>query len=290
MDSLNQIAQLLGSNTVIGMAQKVGLTPPPPSISVRNLINLADPPLPLAPVDLQPNNGARSVSNDPLIFFRDPGAGTRKAAGQFEFVLLHNGVMLGSPPATGATSISSPVTPFKIGFFTLPPGQITLSVGGRNRTGVGPFSTSTFMVISPTPTPTPTPAHGTLTIRVVIAPFGLQRRIKTVAMVITGPGVPATPIPFQLSQDLSTATALVPLPSPPSGQSAVQYVISATVTFHFNGLINPNSGSISGEEDAEVILSAPTGISWTGQNRLALFSVHFDGFNNVFLMTFEGLS
>ena len=36
--SLNQYALILGANTVIGMAQKVGLNPPPPTISVRNLI------------------------------------------------------------------------------------------------------------------------------------------------------------------------------------------------------------------------------------------------------------
>lgn len=39
--SLIQYARCLGSNTVIGMAQKVGLTPPPPPISVRHLLDLA---------------------------------------------------------------------------------------------------------------------------------------------------------------------------------------------------------------------------------------------------------
>ena len=36
--SLSQYALILGANTVIGMAEKVGLKPPPPTISVRNLI------------------------------------------------------------------------------------------------------------------------------------------------------------------------------------------------------------------------------------------------------------
>src|ERR1700687_3922176 len=40
--SLRQIAQSLGSDNVSGMAQKVGLKwPPPPSVSVRNLVALA---------------------------------------------------------------------------------------------------------------------------------------------------------------------------------------------------------------------------------------------------------
>jgi hypothetical protein len=37
--SLAQYARFLGSNSVLQMAQKVGLTPPPPPISVRNLID-----------------------------------------------------------------------------------------------------------------------------------------------------------------------------------------------------------------------------------------------------------
>ena len=43
--SLRQLASFLHSNTVIGMARRVGLTPPPPPISVRHLVNLANPPL-----------------------------------------------------------------------------------------------------------------------------------------------------------------------------------------------------------------------------------------------------
>jgi hypothetical protein len=39
--SLRQWSSILGSNTVIGMARAVGLTPPPPPISVRNLVNFA---------------------------------------------------------------------------------------------------------------------------------------------------------------------------------------------------------------------------------------------------------
>jgi hypothetical protein len=299
-ESLLDFARRLGSNTVIGMAQKVGLPPPPPPISVRNLINLADPPLPLDPVDLQPKNGARDVSSDPLIFFRDPGIGSRKAAGQFEFFVTQNNVIVDpSHKVTGPGTIGNPVQPpgFKY-FFPLPPGVVTLTVWGRNRLGKGPSSTSTFMVRSaptPTPTPHPPPPHPpppttkTLTLKVVIASFGQQRGIDSVAMVITGPGAPAGSIPYQLSQDRSTATAVVPLPSPPSGQGAVSYTINGRAAFHYDGLINPNSGSISGHEDAGVDLTTPASIPWTGQSRVALFSITYDGPNNVFIMAFAGL-
>jgi hypothetical protein len=54
--SLRRFGQLLGSNTVIGMAQKVGVTPPPPRISVRELIRSFG--LPLQPTHLK-------VSSDP---------------------------------------------------------------------------------------------------------------------------------------------------------------------------------------------------------------------------------
>ena len=44
--SLRPFAQILGSNTVSGMAQKAGLKwPPPPPVSIRNLANLTGKPL-----------------------------------------------------------------------------------------------------------------------------------------------------------------------------------------------------------------------------------------------------
>jgi hypothetical protein len=286
-DSLILLGRILGSKSVIGMAAKVGLSPPPPPISVRHLIDLVDPPLPLAPVDLLPANGARNVSANPIAFFRDPAIGTKKAAVQFELFFLHDGITVGSPPLTGPILISNPVSPpgFKIDFLTLPQGEVTLTVRGSNRAGRGPSSSTIFTVGSPSPPPRPTHL---LTLRVGIAGFGQQRNIKTVAMVITGPGVPAGAIPFQLSQDGSTATALMPLP-PPAGQVPVRYTVNAKTSFHFDGLINTNTGSISGPEDAQVDLTAPATILWTGQSRLARFSVTHDDFNNVFIMSFDGL-
>ncbi|MGH7869903.1 MAG: hypothetical protein ACREP9_20275, partial [Candidatus Dormibacteraceae bacterium] len=131
--SLIQYARLLGSNTVIGMAQKVGLRPPPPPISVRNLINLAGQIiLPLAPVDLQPQNGAQGISNNPDLFFRDQGAGTPAAVWEFKFIVTQNNVVV-DPQQTDWAVTTGPVTPpgFKY-FVPLPPGTVTLSVRGTN--------------------------------------------------------------------------------------------------------------------------------------------------------------
>src|SRR5690242_19319694 len=100
--SLNQYGRLLGSLTVIGIAGKVGVGPPPPPVSVRHLLDLAGHIiLPLAPVGLEPRDGASGVSSGTNLFFVDPGIGTPAAALQFEFVLLQNGIVLNSPPLTG---------------------------------------------------------------------------------------------------------------------------------------------------------------------------------------------
>jgi hypothetical protein len=156
--SLIQFARLLGSNTLLGMAQKVGLTPPPPPISARNIVVLAGRIiLPFAPVDLQPPNGASGISNNPNLFFRDPGAGTPAAAQHFEYIVTQNRVIVDpSHVLTGGGITGNPVTPpgFKW-FSSLPPGQVTLTVSGTNRAGKGPSSTSTFTVSGPTPIPLP---------------------------------------------------------------------------------------------------------------------------------------
>ena len=155
--SLIQYARLLGSNTVIGMAQKVGLTPPPPPISVHNLIDLAGRIiLPFAPVDLQPQNGAQGIPNNPDLFFRDPGGGTPGATGQFEYLVTQNNVVVGSPPLTGPSVTPSPLSPPGVKWpVPLPSGKVTLQVWGRNRAGDGPASTSTFTVASSPPPPPP---------------------------------------------------------------------------------------------------------------------------------------
>lgn len=294
--SLLKFGRLLGSNTVLGMAKILGVTPPPPPISIRALVESFG--LPLQPTDLKlfwdldvagqiifhpPDATGVPLDKTIQFDFRDPANTPVRKATSFELDI--------KVAATGQEFGRSPFS-FVRGFGTTGFQSNTAyswNVLAINDFGRGPGSpTFTFQTAGPPPPPPP-PHPETLTLRISLASFGQQRSITSVAMAINGPGAPTGTIPFQLSQDRLTATAAVSLPSPPSGQSSVSYTVFATVAFHYDGLIDPNSGSISGPEDAQVDLAAPTSISWTGQSRVALFSVSYSGFSNVFNLTFEGL-
>lgn len=279
--SLIQYARLLGSNTLLGMAEKVGLTPPPPPISVRNLIDLAGRIiLPFAPVDLQPQNGASGLSKDPNLLFRDPGAGTPAQAFQFEFALTQNNILLNSPPLTGGSSVSSPLVPPGVKWgFPLPPGKVTLTVSGRNKAGRGPVSTSTFTVSSPPPPPPPTK---TLTLQVTLSLPAFTQSITEAKWSLSGPGAPQAPINSTITGSVSQVA--IPLPTP---QSSASYTVLSSVAFAYDGLVRNNG--ISGPENSQVDLSLPTSIPWTGQSRVARFSITYDSFKNVFIMAFAGL-
>jgi hypothetical protein len=227
--SLIQYARLLGANTVTGMAQKVGLAPPPPPISVRNMIDLAGRIiLPFAPVDLQPPNNAQDVSNNPDLFFRDPAANTPAAAWVFRFVITQNNVVVGSPTLTNWETISNPVSPHLKYGFTLPQGRVTLNVYGTNKAGDGPIATSTFTVASAPPPPPPPQPTITASIgsddKVTVNGQGFNKSqiVNLQATVAGGPSTP--PIQPNNTQDvrnqfpLTTAhadgsfTALIILP------------------------------------------------------------------------------
>jgi len=160
---LRQYVPFLGSNTVIGMAQKVGLTRPPP-VSVRNLINLAEKIiLPYAPLGLQPQNGSQGISNNPFLFFFDPAKGTPAAIEQFEFKITSHGKLVDNPNdplPLGVLFINPPFNPPGVKWVvTLPQGEVTLTVFGTNKAGKGPASSSTFTVgtSAPPPPQPPTP-------------------------------------------------------------------------------------------------------------------------------------
>ena len=276
-------ARLLGTNSVLGMAQKVGLAPPPPPISVRNVVDLASRIiLPLAPVGLQPQNGASGISNSPDLFFRDPGAGTPAEAGQFDFIVTQNDVIVDpNHMLTGAAATAAPVTsPGLKWFFPLPPGQVTLSVSGRNRAGNGPSSSSTFTVSSPPPRP---PQTGTLTLEVTLTLPAFSQRFTVVGWSISGPGAPQAPISSPVGD--RTSSVSVPLPAP---HGSASYTIRSSVKFAYDGLVR-NNGTSGPEDSPQVDLSQPTLIPWTGQSRVARFAVTYDSFNNVFLMASGGL-
>jgi hypothetical protein len=285
--SLIQYARILGSTTVIGMAGKVGLTPPPPPISVRNLVDAAGQIiLPLAPVDLRPQNGASGVSNNPDIFFRDPGADTPAAAVQFEFTVTQNNIAIDpkhelSGPRALFTHAPKSAPPGMKWISPLPPGEVTLKVSGLNKAGKkGPTSTSTFIVVG-TPTP-PTPQTKTLTLQVTLSLPAFTQSILEAKWFISGPGAPQAAINSPIGGPSSQVA--IPLPTP---QGSATYVIRSAVAFKYDSLVRNNG--ISGAEDSQVDLSQPTSLPWTGQSRIALFSITYDSFNNVFIMAFDGL-
>ena len=281
---LDEYARLLGSNTVIGMAEKVGLTRPPPRISVRNLVDLAAGViLPFAPVDLLPQNGAGGISSSPDLYFRDPGAGTPAAAAQFEFVLTQNGIIVDPGPnfVLGAGT-ASPLTPPGVKWgFPLPPGEVTLTVSGMTKAGKkGPASSSTFNVGSLPPTPTP--QTKTLTLQVTLSLPAFAQSITETKWSLSGPGSPQAPINSPASG--STSQLAIPLPTP---QGPATYTVRSSVAFAYNELVR-NNGT-SGPENSQVDLSPPTPIPWTGQSRVVRFAITYNSSDNVFIMAFQGL-
>lgn len=130
----------------------------PPNFSLTPVSPPARPALPLPPVGLQPQNGA-TVSTTPYLFFRDPGANTPAAAGQFYYLVTQNNQIIDpSHQLTGGASTASPLTaPGLKWFYPLPDGEVTLQVWGQNVLGYGPPSSSTFMVASDRLPPAPTP-------------------------------------------------------------------------------------------------------------------------------------
>ncbi len=115
--SLLEFARFLGSDRTSGMAQKVGLKwPPPPSISVRNLVQLAG--LPSPPTGLSLNYGGGDHPPDsqgvPVTQFacnwRDPGVLSPRAAKNFRFSLYtQSGVVVESYLTWAGTFVSPPL-------------------------------------------------------------------------------------------------------------------------------------------------------------------------------------
>ncbi len=165
--SLRQYAARLGSNSVREMARRSWGDPY--FHSVRKALGLQRVNLPLAPVDLQPQNGAQNVAHDPFLFWRDPGAGTDAAALDFSYLVSQNGNVVGDFRGRGFPEWHGPPPPNLKWEFPLPSGEVTLTVHGRNSYGVGPESKSTFTVgAAPPPV-----EHSTTIMLQAVWPFGL---------------------------------------------------------------------------------------------------------------------
>ena len=104
---------------------------------------------------------------------------------------------------------------------------------------------------------------------------------------IAGPGAPQAPQSAQVGPDGHEADVIVTLPQAPSGQPPVVYTIVSTAAFHYNALTGPSG--VTGAEDTQVDLGTPAQIPWTGQGHTALFGIRYNGFNNSFTYTFDGL-
>jgi hypothetical protein len=295
--SLRHFGSLIGANSVSVMRQTLRIGGGP--LSARDMMQRYAGPLPPANLRIRWSEGmpphnvevSPDSKNVPLFqsvvtLWDDPGTGTVRAATIWQR----------RRRKLNGQEQDEMVDPDPISPETLEPDATYIwSVIAINEFGSASSGEHEFATVRPqTPTPPPpdphppTPSSNGLSLRVSIASFGSMRSIKSVTMFVDGPSVPAGAIPFQVSQDQSTATAVMPLPSPPAGQASVSYTIRARSDFKYDGLINPNSGSISGPEDATVDL-APANILWTGQSLVALFSISYDGSNNVFKMTFDAL-
>jgi hypothetical protein len=296
---IRQVAKRLGSHSVIGIAQKIGVSSPPPRISVRALVGLAKASLvPVQPVDLKLSwdldvagriilrpPDSQNVRSDLTINFQwhDPGDAVRKAT-SFDLTIKIEATGEKLPIGTGPGGALEGAS---VGGLFKPSTRYTWNVVPFNDFGLGPSSSSFTFETVPTPVPPqpqpPHPTTGTLTIRVGISLGAQTQSILKAPFIITGPGVPTTPVFGVVEPGGVSVKIVVPLPNP-QGTASVIYTLFGTVAFHFDGLINPNSGSISGPEDATVDLDTPTTIVWAGQSRVANYAVTFDGFNNVFVM------
>jgi hypothetical protein len=297
--SLRRFAGLVGSNTVSGMARGAGMTwPPPPAIFLRSLIATVGAPLQPDSLSLSwdldvagkpilhtPEAQAVPVNKDINFTWHDAGqAGVRRALSWQVPIKV---------AATGQDFVHSPfsvqnVPSFGIRFDTV--SRYSWSVVPLNDFGQGSpspvFTLQTTQVTGPPPPPPPPPpAKGTLTLRLTMGIPALKFSITKAQWQLTGPGAPATPQDSTITPDGHVAQFALPLP-PPSGQSSVLYTIRGTVAFHYEALTGPSG--VTGAEDSEVSLNQPAPISWTGQSLVALFSLKYDGFNNVFVFAFDG--
>jgi hypothetical protein len=153
-------AKFLGAKTCGGMAQAVGVHwPPPPAVSLREVIRLAG--LPLAPVDLglQTSNGQgpiTDINTAPVtldLWWRDPGVDTPRFANSYELTLtnLETGELWGGRPFTGSPWVTVGAFPNLLQLYA----HYEWTVLGINSWGRGPASSARFNATQPAPPQAP---------------------------------------------------------------------------------------------------------------------------------------
>jgi hypothetical protein len=290
---VRKLAGLLGVNSAIGLARAAGLQLPSPNhVSLRGLVaNLGHPLQPTGmglfwdldvarrPIIHPP--GAQDVPPNRTInmVWQDAGTGPRRA---------DRWVLQIQEAANGRDISNSPFTLAIAGAFS---DTFSASQSYRwtltpfNDFGAGPAVSATFSVKTPSapPPPSPPPNLHTLTLQVTLAlPVSFSQSITGAGWQISGPGAPTGQVPSPAGGITSQLAVPLPVPSRPAN-----YTVFSTVAFAYDGLVRNNG--VSGPENSQVDLSAPTSLPWTGQSRVARFSIGYDSFKNVFTMKFEGL-
>jgi hypothetical protein len=282
--SVRRFGQLIGATTVSGMAQKLGIEPRP--LSVRDMILRFGLPLqpthlriswlegnfPQHPVDHPPDSN--NVPVQAATFeWDDPGKGSQRAATAWTFHIKSQGQekTIGTViPSVGMAFDFATVSSWNV---------VPENVFGQGLSSpVFSFKTET----PPPPPPPPLPQTKTLTLQVSLSLPAFKQSITEAQWLISGPGAPQAPINSPVGGPISQVA--VPLPTP---QGSASYTVRSSVAFAYDGLVR-NNGT-SGPENSQVDLSQPTPLPWTGQSRVARFSITYDSFNNVFIMAFDGL-
>lgn len=267
-------AKWLGVKTCGGMAQAVGLKwPPPPAISLRNVLDRAR--VPLTPVDLQlrtvdgswavvdPNNAPVEVE----LNWTDPGAGTPKQAQWFELALTKRdtGEIWGGRSFSGNPGVIVGMYPMLLDLYT----HYVWTIVAHNEWGVSPAATMNINTNKPAPPqssssqgskPSPVPVTATGTLTLTLDTNNPLFQVMGVAWTVwhqtaTGYGVPmnAYGIPGKMTL-----------------KGTGQYLISALVTVL--GEASGNTAEFSGDATAPGGIPAIVWV-WNGGNVTKSFKV-----------------
>jgi hypothetical protein len=297
MISLLKLTSALGVDRASGLVGAAGLNwPPSQAISLRQIgWSLGHPLAPAGlgltwdldvsgkPIIHPPDEQGIPPNRDITMLWSDPGIGQRKADHWVVSIRVTSTGqdIQGSPFALQSAGLSERFQTNNYSWIVTP-----LNDYGEGASSPEFHFSSVPNVPPPNPNPPP-PTGGNLTLQVRISLPAIQQSITNAQWQISGPGAPTTPQAAKLTENGLVGELVLTLPPPPAGQPSVVYTILSTAAFHYDALTGPSG--VTGAEDAQADLSQPAQIRWTGQAHTGLFGIRYDGFNNVFLYTFDGL-